>query len=172
MLPPKANSGAEIPEFLNWTEEEDSRIVLYVEGAVRVKQYQRVVLLSNDTDSFALLVHYAQFLQTLGAKDIWQQYGTGEKRHMLPLHQAVSQFGAPFAKTVIRGHILTGDDYMRKVGTKHAAMACNPVQYLTNFGETDTLLEQDVVLAEAVGLLGTCLRMGQVYYNWSDIPPV
>ena len=69
------------------------------------------------------------------------------KAYMLPLHQAVSQFGAPFAKTVIRGHILTGDDYMRKVGTKHAAMACNPVQYLTNFGETDTLLEQDVVLA-------------------------
>ena len=28
--------------------------------AVRVKQYQRAVLLSNDTDSFALLVHYAQ----------------------------------------------------------------------------------------------------------------
>ena len=69
MLPPKANSGAEIPELLNWTEEE----------AVRVKQYQRVVLLSNDTDSFALLVHYAQYLQTLRVKDIWQQYGTGEK---------------------------------------------------------------------------------------------
>ena len=32
VLPPKANSGAEIPEFVNWTEEEDSRIVLYVEG--------------------------------------------------------------------------------------------------------------------------------------------
>ena len=108
----------------------------------------------------------------MGVKDIWQQYGTGEKRHMLPLHQAVSQFGAPFAKTMIRGHILTGDDYMRKVGTQHAAMACSPVQYHTNFGETDTLLEQDVVLAEAVGLLGTCLRRGQVNYNWSDIPPV
>ena len=64
----------------------------------------------------------------MGVKDIWQQYGTGEKRHMLPLHQTVSQFGAPFAKTVIRGHILTGDDYMRNVGTRHAAKARNPVQ--------------------------------------------
>ena len=82
--------------------------------AVRVKQYQRVVLLSNDTDSFASLVHYAQYLQILGVKDIWQQYGTGEKRHMLPLHQPVSQFGAPFAKTAIRVHVLTGDDYMRR----------------------------------------------------------
>ena len=73
---------------------------------------------------------------------------------------------------MIRGHILTGDDYTRKVGTKRAAMACNPVKYLTNFGETDTLLEQDIVLAETVGLLGTCLGRGQVNYNWSDIPPV
>ena len=30
---------------------------------------------------------------------------------------------------------------MRKVGTKHAAMA-DPVQYLTNFGEVDTLPDQ------------------------------
>jgi len=37
---------------------------------------------------------------------------------------------------------------MSKVGTKHAAMSCDPVQYLTNFGETDTLLEQDAALAE------------------------
>ena len=26
----------------------------------------------------------------MGVKDIWQQYGTGEKRHMLPLYEAVS----------------------------------------------------------------------------------
>lgn len=37
---------------------------------------------------------------------------------------------------------------MSKVGTKHAAMASDPVQYLTNFGEADTLSEQDIALAE------------------------
>ena len=94
-----------------------------------------------------------------GLKERWQQYGTGEKRHMLPLQQAVSQLGAPLVKTVIKAHVLTGDDCMRKVGTKHAAicmrkvgtkraMTCGPVQYLTNFGETDTLPDQDVVLAD------------------------
>ena len=57
MLPAKANGGAEIPELLNWTEEADSRLVLHVEWAVRVKQCQRVVVLSNDTDTFALLLH-------------------------------------------------------------------------------------------------------------------
>lgn len=79
---------------------------------------------------------------------MWQQYGTGEKRRMLPLHQAVSQLGSSLAKAVIKAHILTGDDCMSKVGSKHAAISCDPVQYLTNFGETDMLLEQDAVLAE------------------------
>ena len=37
---------------------------------------------------------------------------------------------------------------MSKVGIKHAALVCDPVQYLTNFGETDTLSEQDTALAE------------------------
>ena len=67
---------------------------------------------------------------------------------MLPLHQAVSNLGAPLAKTVIKAHILTGDDCMSKVGTKHAAMASDPVQYLTNFGEVNTLSDQDTALAE------------------------
>ena len=86
LLPPKANGGAEIPELLNWTEESDSRLVLHVEWAVRVKQCQRVVVLSNDTDTFALLLHYAPYLllHTQGLKELWQQYGTGEKRRMLP----------------------------------------------------------------------------------------
>ena len=51
VLPAKANGGAEIPELLNWTEEADSRLVLHVEWAVRVKQCPRVVVLSNDTDT-------------------------------------------------------------------------------------------------------------------------
>ena len=36
---------------------------------------------------------------------------------------------------------------MSKMGTPHAAMKCDPVQYLTNFGETDHLSEQDVAPA-------------------------
>ena len=61
---------------------------------------------------------------------------------------------------------------MRKVGTKHAAKACNPVQYLTKFGETDTLSDQAVVLAEAVGLLGSVsagarsTTTGQIFHQF------
>src|SRR6266516_7873975 len=67
---------------------------------------------------------------------------------MLPLHQAVHQLGASLAKTVINTHILTGDDCLSKIVSQHAAMAYDPVQYLTNFGETEHLLEQDAALAE------------------------
>lgn len=148
VIPAKLAGGQEIPDLLNWIEEADSRLVVHVEWAVRVKQCKRVVVVSNDTDTFALLLHYTPYLQALGLQEMWQQYGTGEKRRMLPLHQVVSQLGAPLAKTVIKAHILTGDDCMSKVGTKHAAMVCDPVQYLTNFGETVILSEQDAGQAE------------------------
>ena len=119
-----------------------------VKWVVRVKQCKRVVVVSNDTDTFTLLLHYTPHFQVLELKELSQQYSTGEKRCMLPLHQAASPLGEPLAKTVIKAHILTGDDCMSKVGTKHAAVVCDPVQYLTNFGETDTLSDQDIPLAE------------------------
>ena len=37
---------------------------------------------------------------------------------------------------------------MSKVGTKHGAIACDPVLYLKHFGETECLLDQDAALAE------------------------
>ena len=52
------------------------------------------------------------------------------------------------SKTVIKTHILTGDDCMSKLGTEHAVMATDPVHYLVNFDKADTLTEKDAVLAE------------------------
>ncbi|KAL8622995.1 hypothetical protein ACOMHN_027116 [Nucella lapillus] len=148
VLPAKAAGGEEIPDLHSWIEEADARLVVHVEWAVRVKQCKRLIVVSNDTDTFALLLHYTSLFHALGLKEIWQQYGTSENRRMLPLHQAVSRLGAPLAKSLIKAHILTGDDCMSKVGTKYAAMAADPVQHLTNFGETDSLSEQDEALAE------------------------
>ncbi|KAL8619946.1 hypothetical protein ACOMHN_015228 [Nucella lapillus] len=146
--PAKAAGGEEIPDLHSWIEEADARLVVHVEWAVCVKQCKRLIVVSNDTDTFALLLHYTSLFHALGLKEIWQQYGTSENRRMLPLHQAVSRLGAPLAKSLIKAHILTGDDCMSKVGTKYAAMTADPVQHLTNFGETDSLSEQDEALAE------------------------
>ena len=111
------------------------------------KKCKRIVVVSNDTDTFALLLYSIPYFQTLGLKEIWQLYGTDEKRRMLLLHQAVTFLGAPLAKTVIKTHILTGNDCMSKVGMKHASLVSNPVQYLINFRETDILSDQDLELA-------------------------
>jgi len=93
-----------------------------------VQRCKRVVVVSNDTDTFALLLHYTPYFQDLWSEEIWQQNGTGEKRRKLPLHQAVSKLGASLVKAVIKVHILIGDDCMGKLGSKHAAVACDPVQ--------------------------------------------
>ncbi|KAH3755087.1 hypothetical protein DPMN_190240 [Dreissena polymorpha] len=73
-------------------------------------------------------------------KEIWQQYGTGEKRRMLLMHdQAISRLWTMLAKTMVKAQILTGDDCMSTMGTKHEAVTSDPV----NFEETYTLSEQD-----------------------------
>ena len=83
-----------------------------------------------------------------GMKELWLQFRTGEKRRMLPLHEFVQHQGVSLDKNVIKAHILTGDDYMSKMGLKHAALKCDPVRYLSNFAENESLSEQDLVLAE------------------------
>ena len=75
-LPARVSGNEEIPELLNWIEEANTRLVAHVEWAVRVKQCQRVVVMSNDTDTFALLLHFTPHFQALSLKEIWQQYGT------------------------------------------------------------------------------------------------
>src|SRR6218665_3841037 len=47
-----------------------------------------------------------------------------------------------------QGYLLTRDDCMSKMGTKHVSMAREPVNYLNHFGETDPLLEQNTELAK------------------------
>ena len=43
---------------------------------------------------------------------------------------------------------MTGNDSISAIGTKLAGLKLNPVHYLYNFGETDTLGENDTTLAE------------------------
>ena len=73
------SSGEEIPELMNYIEEADSKIIVHLEWAIRIKHCARVIVLSNDTDVFTLLLHYTSHLKELGLKELWQQYGTGEK---------------------------------------------------------------------------------------------
>jgi len=52
-----------------------------MEWAVPVKQCKRVGVVSNDTATFILLLHYIPYFQALELKELWQLYSTGRKHH-------------------------------------------------------------------------------------------
>ena len=51
-------------ELLNLIEEADAKEVAHVEWAARINQCQRVVVMSNNIDSFALLLHFTPYPDT------------------------------------------------------------------------------------------------------------
>ena len=60
-----------------WMEESDPRVAVYIDWDVCMKSYEWVVIATDDTDT-ALPLSYPPFLQALGFKEIWQQYGAGK----------------------------------------------------------------------------------------------
>ena len=66
---------------------------------------------------------------------------------MIPVHMAHTVLETDFSRTIIKAHILSGNDCLSKVGSKHAAIVLNPVQYLVNFAD-GILTDQDIALAE------------------------
>jgi len=77
--------------------------------------------------------------------ELWVQYGVGETKIMLPLHTLHTKLGYDLCQVIIKAHVLTGDDYVSKVGTKHSALSCFPN---THLGEHPTLCEENIELAE------------------------
>ena len=84
----------------------------------------------------------------MGLKELWIQYGTGDHRRMIPVHEAYTVFGQILSKAIMKAYIITGNDYISKMGTKKAALSFSPEVYLANFGDGELLTEQDIALAE------------------------
>lgn len=131
----------------NWQEEADCRIINHVHWAVR-RGCKRVVVMSNDTDTVILLLHYIDVFKEGGLQELWVQFGTGEKRRMIPLHVLHLKLGEDLCHVLIKAHVMTGDDALSKIGTKHAALTCRPTRFLSFFGETPVLSEADLYQAE------------------------
>ena len=99
-------------------------------------------MVSNDTDTIALLLHYICVFKALGPVWNW-----GETTYD-PLHVLHLKLGDEFYRVVIKAHVTTGDDSLSKVGTKHAALVSKPVSLLSNFGESSVLSDADLYMAE------------------------
>ncbi len=65
--------------------------------------------MSNDTDTVILLLRYINLFKEGGLQELWVQYGTGEKRRMIPLHVIHLKLGEELCRVLIKAHVTTGD---------------------------------------------------------------
>ena len=63
---------------------------------------------------------------------------------MLPMHQIPKRIGYSRCKAIMKAHIMSGDDCMSKIGTKHAALHHDPEFYLRTFGDDPVITEQQI----------------------------
>ena len=114
-------------------EEADSRIIPHIEKAI-MRGVQKVIVLSNDTDVFVLVLYYVHYFMEKGLVEIWMKYGTGEGERLIPMYILGNIIKPKLCKIILKAHILTGCDVTSKVGTKLAALNSEPELYLESFG--------------------------------------
>ena len=135
----------DVPELNSWVEEADSRIPALIRWSAQ-NGCQRMLVFSNDADSVCYALRYFNDFENTGLQELWIHYG--KPRHWVPVHKIVLRMGNPRARAVIKAHILTGNDHLSKVGTKHAALHYSPDVSLSTFGETAVLSETEIQAAE------------------------
>ena len=60
-----------IPQLTQWIEEADVQIIIHVNYSVNVQKIKHQVILSNDTDTFFLLLRHTPHFLFCGASEIW-----------------------------------------------------------------------------------------------------
>ena len=91
-----------------------------------------------------LILRHITALFEKGLQEMWVEFGTGEHRRKIPLHCLHAKLGEHF---LLKAHVLSGNDVVSKIGTKYAAITCNPLS-LSTFAENDSLTETDISVIE------------------------
>ena len=89
-----------IPKLDNWLEEADFKVIPHIEYALKVQKCERIIVLSNDTDTAVVILHFMKQFFDIGLKELWIQYGNGENRRMIPMHDAYYKFGPAKFKSI------------------------------------------------------------------------
>ena len=84
----------------------------------------------------------------LGIAETWIQYGTGQRKCFIPLHELARSLGERKSRVVLQAHVLSGCDVTSKIGTKVSVLRHEPEKYLEHFGETETVPDDVFRLAE------------------------
>lgn len=114
-------------------EEADCRIVPHAMHAT-IGGTKRVIVLSSDTDVTVILLFYWQRLKAHGLTELWVKTGVGDSTRFVALHELAASLSRDVCEVLPAVHSLTGCDYTSKVGSKKAAIECNPIYYLKSFG--------------------------------------
>ena len=103
-----------------------------------------------------------------GLSELWMKFGTGDTSRFIPLHLIASQIRQIVCSVKIKAHILTGCDVTSKIGTKVAALKCNPEKYLITFGEIDdnvSYRNAEMYLVKLMHTNTTCTRFEELRYE-------
>ena len=133
----------EITSLESAIEEADDRLLDHATFEVQ-RGAQCILVLSNDADTVAKLVLCVKIWKQRGLEELYCLYGTGENRRYLPIHKMHANLGDPMCRVVIKAHILTGDDALSKIGTKHAALALEPIKFLSGFAESEEISHAEI----------------------------
>ena len=64
------------------------------------------------------------------------------------MHQIPALIGISKCRAIMKAHILSADDCMSKIGTKHAALLHEPEHFLRTFGDNSAITEEQVSSVE------------------------
>ena len=123
------------------------RLVLHCAWEV-ARGCERLMVISNDTDTVVRLLRFITKWREHGLRELWVQFGSGERKRHLPLHIVAEKLGQDMCKVLVKVHVLTGDDALSRIGTKHAPFTCELQKYLHSFAESDELSDVSVKIVE------------------------
>ena len=95
----------EIHELVSNQEETDTRVVLYLNYAVKLG-YKSAVVRTPDTDIFFILLHYAHSIPLT----IYLDTGTGKHRQIVNVSEMSEPKGADHCTTMLGLYVFTGED--------------------------------------------------------------
>ena len=75
-----------------------------------------------------------QYFTSVGLKELWIRFGTGQNKRFIPVHKLSYKLGPHMCSNLFQAHILTGSDTTSKIGTKGAAIKREQINYLNNCG--------------------------------------
>ena len=101
-------------------------------------------MVANDADVCLLLLHYRPEFMKSGLSELWLKCGVETKVWFVPLHLLITGLDQNICDVLLKAHILTGCDFISKIGTKSTAVKSNSHVY---FGE-NKLLESSFIDAE------------------------